>query len=249
MNINPRKCCEKFTKYWVENKLPLIGLIGGSIIIALGYIIPHISHLPESTTLTDIYAIIQAYLTAVGFLVIFVTLLITISQFQKSLAKPKIRVVFSENGETAVSVDIYKDIPPGIEDIHELKLSAINEGDAITKFFQIDFFSPPIYRLRIDPSSQLIHHILNAPLPPKFYLSVNNSIASVYNLGQIVCFVNKPAQIPSLLIGFYSDKFSQYSNEFVIKYRVFGDWSVKTQEGSLKVVINKQEGTNVPGTG
>ena len=66
------------------------------------------------------------------------------------------------------------------------------------------------------------------------------SVVSMYNTGSIICFVNKPTKISSILISTFAEKYNQYPKEDIISYRVYGDWA-ETQEGKLKIIINKQE--------
>ena len=216
----------------------IIVIIGAIIVIALAIGLPFIFQ--PSDSLLPSFALSQLAFSAVAFFMVFLALYFTIVQLRKSMAKPKLEVVFSENGKSEYNITIHKDIPEGEEYKHEIELSVINKGNAITKFFQIDFLIPPLYRPRLDASSQLIRGVPNAPLRPKFEISESDSVVSTFNPGVITCFVNKPTKIPSLLIGTFTEKYDQYPKEFIITYGVYGDWA-ETQEGKLKIIIKKQE--------
>lgn len=183
-------------------------------------------------------------LSAIAFPAIFAALYLTMIQLRKSTAKPKINAVFTENGTSEKAITVIKDLSYKEEFQHELELSAINNGNAISRFFQIEFLVPHIYRPRLSSFSQLRH----GPLPPKFDVSEKFQKLSLYNDSDIVFFVKKPVKICTLIIGTFTDKYEQYPKNFIINYKVYGDWA-ETQEGKLKVIIKKQEVTPHATTG
>ena len=106
----------------------------------------------------------------------------------------------------------------------------INDGNAISRYFQIDFIIPE----NIGKQSQYV---------PIARDDGNNYIYSYTNDGKYTLFVNKPYQDPNITPSAAIDKnrfFDKDSSEII--YRIYGDWGEK-QEGKLKIIIKKQEVT------
>jgi len=190
-------------------------------------------------TLLGTIGVRQLYLSAVAFLVIFITLVLTMSRFRKSMAKPKLHVIFSETMDSKTTLSVPQNAPQGQQIDHELKLLVNNNGNAITKLFQIDFIIPSIYQPRLEAWSQLSLGVPNAPLIPHPDIDKENSIVSLLNPERLHSFVNRPLKIPSILISLYPDRYEEY-RDFEIKYRIYGDWA-ETQEGKLKVICKKKQ--------
>lgn len=212
----------------------IFAIVGPIVVIGLAIGLPYLSN--PSEALLPKFALAQLALTATAFYLIFITLYFTILQVRKSMAKPKLEVIFSETGNSETRVDI----PQNKEVEHNLKLSVINKGNAITKLFQIDFKVPTIFNPRLEPTVGLVPGIAYAgkctnPRPN----ADNTSTISYYSNEQVYCFVNVPAPIHMLTINTRPNEYNNYPSEFRIKYRVYGDWA-ETQEGELKIRINKQ---------
>jgi len=217
-------------KKWLYENTPYIGLVLLLIVMLLSVILTR----ELSVTLGERLSILQLVLSFFAFLAIIITLIITIRTFRKSMAKPKLEVIFSESGKPEISIDI----PKEIEATHELKLSVINKGDAITKLFQIDFIVPAILRPRFDAWSATYLGIPSPPLNPPLDMKEDERIISFCSYEKVYCFVNKPARINTLLLGTLAEKYDDYPNEFTITYRIFGDWA-ETQSGKLKIRVRK----------
>ncbi len=213
-------------------------IIGAIVIIGLAIGLPFLTK-PCDNLLPN-FALSQLTFSAVAFFIVFLALYFTIVQLRKSMAKPKLEVIFTENNKSEISIDITRDTPQGVEVQHELKLSVINKGNAITKLFQIDFTVPILFHPRTDANSVLILGIPRPPLNPPLNMSEGNTVISFCSYEKVYCFVNKPARIHTLLLGTFAENYDRYPNEFRITYRVFGDWA-ETQEGVLKVICKKQQ--------
>jgi hypothetical protein len=188
------------------------------------------------TKYSDLVATAALGYAILAFIAVWFTLYGTLAQLRKSMAKPKIEVVFTENGTPENIIKVIKDISYNDEFQHELKLSIVNNGNAVARCFQIDFLIPKLYRPRIG------HHSLlpRGPLPPEFDISEEVQKIPLYNDGNLVFFVKKPVKICTLILGTFTEKHEQYPKEFSIEYRVYGDWK-EEQEGKLKIKINKQQ--------
>ena len=214
--------------FYRKDKDLLWGIIGSTILIVLAIVLP-ITSLFELDLLETV-GMIQLRLSAVAFLVIFVTLILTIRQFRQSMAKPKIKVAFNENGEQSFNLT-YKDnkattdLPP---------LWIINEGNAISQHFQIDV---------IIPESIINPEIIGKRLTYTTITRDNgNCIFSYTNDEGYTLFVNKPKQPQdmNLSIAIDMNKCIKVSEDVhKIKYRIYGDWA-ETQEGELKIKVKKQ---------
>ncbi len=215
----------------------LNSLVGAGIFaIILAIVLPFITAPNEN--LASKFALAQLSLSSVGFILIIVTLCFTIVQLRKSMAKPKLEVIFSETGKPETTIEISRNIKQDIELKEVLRLSVLNTGNAITSFFQIDFSLPSIYRPEIANWAQLIRGTPFTELTSKFEIPKGERVVSIYNNRQLTCFVNKLTEIPFLSIRILPENIKEYTN-IEIKYKIYGDWA-ETQEGTLKVKINKQ---------
>ena len=193
---------------------------GGIIAIALAIGLPFIPN--PGTDLLPKFTLAQLAISAIGFIVILVALCYTIVQFGKSMAKPLIKVAFNEKGEQQATL-IYKgELTAGLP-----SLWLINKGNAVARYFQIDFIIPE----NIGKQSQ---HISIVRDDGKYIISYTND-------GKYTLFVNKPYLDPNIVFSAAIDTnkcIKIHEDSFEIKYRIYGDWA-ETQEGKLKVNINK----------
>ena len=205
----------------IERTLIIIGAI---IIIALAIGLPFLTR--PSDTLLPNFALSQLAFSAVAFLIVFVALMITMAQFRKSMAKPKLEVIFTETNNDEITMNIL----PKKEDKQYLRLSVINKGNAITDMFQIDFDIPVIFNPTINSNKpDSVHHHANG----------SNRIVSFVSNHDHPCFVSIPTPIYSLVLETHEENYEKYSSHLVIPYKIFGDWS-KPHEGKLKITCNKK---------
>ena len=217
--------------------LVIVGAIAGIIIIALAFAVPYI--LPDKYNVSDTINIMQVYLTAVGMIIIFITLIIALYQFRKSMAKPKIKVAFNENGEQQATLN-FKDgkLESGIPNPW-----IINEGNAISRYFQIDF---------IIPADICNNSYTTYCQKVTFKPNMEALILSYTNEAKPTLFVKKPFSLESVPNFNFNSAFDAnkciktQKDSFTIKYRIYGDWA-ETQEGKLKINIKKEEATHATG--
>lgn len=196
-------------------------IAGGIIAIALAIGLPFISN--PGTDLLPKFTLAQLAISAIGFIVILVTLCYTLFQFRKSMAKPLIRMAFNEKGEQQAAL-IYKGgkLTTGLPSIW-----LINKGNAVARYFQIDFIVPE----NIGKQSQYISIIRG---DGRYVISYTND-------GKYTLFVNKPYLDPNIVVSAAIDTnkcMKVNGDSFEIKYRIYGDWA-QIQEGKLKININK----------
>lgn len=210
-----------------ERKVIKGGIIGAIIVCFLGIILPFILH-PEYTLLEK-FGLAQLSFSVIAFFAVFIALIIAIVQFSKSMAKPELKIRFTETNDSKCSMNI---LPKKAADRH-LSLHVINKGNAITDLFQIDFEIPVIFNPTIHSSkaNQVQHHAKG-----------DNRIVSFLSKHEYVCFVNRPTPIPSIVLETHESEYDKYPSHIVIPYKIYGDWT-EPQEGELKVNINKQEKT------
>ena len=194
---------------------------GGIIAIALAIVLPFIFN--PGTELLPQFTSAQVAISAIGFIAILATLCYTIVQFRKSMAKPRIKVAFNEGGEQEATL-IYEggELTTGLP-----SLWLINKGNAVARYFQIDFIIPE----NIGRQSQYISIVRD---DGKYIISYTND-------GKYTLFVNKPYLDPNIVFSAAIDTnkcMKIHEDSFEIKYRIYGDWA-ETQEGKLKVNINK----------
>jgi hypothetical protein len=208
----------------------ILVIIGALAIIALAIGLPFISK--PSEELLPNFSLAQLAFSAVAFFIIFITLYFTIIQFRKLMAKPKLKVVFSEDGKAKTIINATRDKKKS----HQLRLSILNSGNAITKLFQVEFEIPII----LNPSFSM--YVVNTQppyIPPRPSSNEKNRILPLCNDNNYCVFINSPCEFHTLTLRTDPSKYDEYSNEYNLKYKIFGDWS-EVQEGTLKVKINKQ---------
>lgn len=210
----------------------ILVIFGALAIIALAIGLPFISK--PSEELLPNFSLAQLAFSAVAFFIIFLTLYFTIVQLRKSMAKPKLEVIFGNTGNAETILDILKEV----EIKHKLELAVLNKGNAITNYFQIDFYIPSIYKPGIANWAQLTQGTPYTQLFSKLEIPKDETIVPFYNNRQITCFVNKITEIPSLSIRITPENIKEHT-KIEIRYKIYGDWA-ETQEGTLKVKINKQ---------
>ncbi len=194
-------------------------IIGVLVVMALAIGLPFFSRPCEN--LLPNFALSQLALSAVAFFVVFVALVLTIFQFRKSMARPLIKVAFNEKGQQHTTL-IYKN---GKITAELLPLWLINKGNAVARYFQIDFIIPENIgkQSRYKPIAR----------------DNGRYIMPCTNDGAYTLFVNKPHLGPNISIAIDYKKCIQINEDsFEIKYRIYGDWA-ETQKGKLKVNINK----------
>jgi len=221
--------------FYKDNKEIIWGAVGAFLVIFLGLVLPPIFS-PELSLLENL-GVMQVSFSALAFFAVFIALILTMRLFRKSMAKPKLEVIFSETGNSETSIDI----PEEKEVKHELKLSVVNRGNAITKLFQIDFKLPTIFAPRLEATTGLIPRLAFAGTSTNPQVNADmTSTISYYSNEQVYCFVNAPAPIHMLVINTRPKEYNNYPPEFKIKYKVYGDWA-ETQEAKLKVICKKNQ--------
>ncbi len=203
----------------------LNSLVGAGIFaIILAIVLPFITAPNEN--LASKFALAQLSLSSVGFILIIATLCFTIVQLRKSMAKPRLEVIFTKTNNNEYTINIL----PKKDDKQYLRLSVINKGNAITDMFQIDFDIPVIFNPTINSNKpDSVHHHANG----------SNRIVSFVSNHDHPCFVNTPTPIYSLVLETHEKEYEKYSSRLVIPYKIFGDWS-QAHEGKLKITCNKK---------
>lgn len=194
-------------------------IVGALIIVGLAIGLPFLSK--PSSSLEPNFELSQLAFSAVAFLIVFLSLYFTIIQLRKYMAKPRIKVAFNEKGEQQ-SVLTYKN--GSASELPSLWL--INEGNAISRYFQIDFIIPE------NIGKQSVY--VNIARDNKNYVISN------INDGRYTLFVNRPYQDPHMIISAGIDYRKLVEGNYTIKYRVYGDWA-EIQEGTLRVIINREK--------
>jgi len=163
---------------------------------------------------------------------VLLTLNATYVQLRKSMAKPKLKVAFTEDGKTETPITITRDR----KKMHHLNLYIINSGNAITKLFQVEFEIPII----LNPSfSRAVVNNIPPYIPHRPSSNRGKRIFPLCNDGNYCVFINSPCEFHSLTLHSEPSNYEEYKNEYEIRYTVFGDWA-EIQEGKLKVNIKKQ---------
>jgi hypothetical protein len=205
---------KKITRlYWGAFSVGVV-VIGGSIVQAL------LSNPGEESL--PAYALAELYISAFAFLAVWLTLIFIIIQLRQSMAKPIIKVAFNEEGEQKATLTYRKDgrLEAGLP-----FPCLINEGNAVARYFQIDFIIPE----NIGKPSVYV------PLSKEN----ENYILSYMNEGRYTLFVNRPRSDPNMHFS-SAMKLSKFNvASFKIKYKVYGDWA-ETQEGELTVKCRKR---------
>jgi hypothetical protein len=180
------------------------------------------------------YALAELWVSALAFLVVWLTLILITFQFRKAMAKPELKLFFGkdnnefgENSKTSIEVNINKDRYYEVQ----LYLWIKNTGNAVAKTFQIDIEVPSIF----DPIN---FNTKQGNLPSRLSPDGKSRIYSYYNK-ETTYFVNKPEYVDSIILASHPKQYEKYEAEYEILYRVFGDWA-KSQEDKLKVICNKR---------
>ena len=207
-------------------------IIGAIIVIGLAVGLPFLSK--PSEKLLPNFALSQLAFSAVAFLIVFLALYFTIVQVRKSMAKPLIKVAFNEVGEQQ-AILIYKGDKLEADLPHPW---LINKGNSVARYFQIDFIIPEKVGHPKVREYLLTNYV-------QFYKNNEEYILSYVNEGRYTLFVNRPYFDPNIIFSSAIDKkkvIESYKDSFTIRYKIYGDWA-ETQEGKLKIIINKQEVT------
>jgi hypothetical protein len=207
----------------------LNGLIaGGIVVIILAFALPFLSN--PGNELVPKFTLAQLAVSSAAFIIILVALGLTMVQLRKSMAKPLIKVAFNKSGDQQATL-IYKN---GQVTNSIPSLCLINEGNAVARYFQIDFVIPEDIG---KPSAINYQYAIYT----SFVKDNNDYTLSYTNDGRYTLFVNRPYQDPNIVFSAAIDAqkcIEVYKDSFKIKYKVYGDWA-ETQEGELKVNINK----------
>jgi len=207
-----------------SKKQIIVIVIASLVTVALAIGLPFLSK--PSDDLIPKFALSQLAFSVVAFFIIFTGLILNLIQLRKSMAKPKLEVIFTKTNNSEITMDIL----PKTEDRQHLKLFVINKGNAITDLFQIDFDIPMIFNPTINSNTvNSVHHHANG----------SNRIVSFINKHEYVCFVNITTSIPSLVLDTHEEEYEKYSSHLVIPYKIFGDWA-KPHEGKLIITYNKK---------
>lgn len=176
-------------------------------------------------TFLEMIATAQLIFAALAIFFVLHTLYASLAQLRKSMAKPLIKVAFSDKGEQQATLN-YKDGKVTNSLPHPC---LINEGNAVARYFQIDFIIPE----NIGRPSAYV------PLSKED----GNYILSYVNEGRYTLFVNRPYSDPNMLFSSamnLSKCIELNVASFKIKYKVYGDWA-ETQKGELTIKCNRQE--------
>ena len=213
-----------FRKEDFKDAKRLNGIVAAGIIaMALAMIWPFIHNLHDpGTNQLQRFASAQLGVSAIGFVIILLTLCLVMVQVRKSMAKPRIKVAFNKRGEQQATL-IYEG---GKLTTVLPSLWLINKGNAVARYFQIDFIIPE----NIGKQSRYTHIASDD----------GDYILPHTNDGKYTLFVNQYLDSGIRLDAAVDTKKCSEADEdsFEIKYRIYGDWA-ETQEGKLKVNIKK----------
>ncbi len=214
-----------FKKSEFKKATHLNWIIGGTIAtVILALFLPLFPLFRPNQDLLPSLQVSSIAISAIALIAVLLTLCIALEQLYKSMAKPLIKVVFNKRGEQQATL-IYRD-GQLTTDLPSPWL--INEGNAVARYFQIDFIIPE----NIGKQSRYTHIARDD----------GNYIISHTNDGKYTLFVNQYLDSGTGLSAAIDTKKCVKADEdsFEIKYRIYGDWA-ETQEGKLKVNINKQQ--------
>lgn len=99
--------------YWVAVMVAFVVIVG---------LIVHAFLSNPSAELLPKYALAELYLSALAFFVVWLTLFFIIVQLRKSMAKPKLEVIFSETMDSKITLSVPQNATKGQQIDHELKL-------------------------------------------------------------------------------------------------------------------------------
>jgi hypothetical protein len=175
-----------------------------------------------------------------AFSAVILNLNATYKQLRKAMAKPEIKLAFNKNGEQQIIVNYDDKNIGGLP-----RLWLINEGNKITRFFQIDIKIPEnIGNYDVNKYPHYTEYISFNKFDDHFILSYKNE-------GKYTLFVNKPHIISLWFLDKAIDLkkcIEIYIDQFILEYTVYGDWD-ESLGGKLKIILKKQEVTHVPSTG
>ena len=198
-------------------------IIGAIVVIALAIGLPFLSN--PSEDLLPKFALSQLAFSAVAFLIVFLALYFTMVQFRKSMAKPIIKVAFYESREQSFTLTYKDNLPTNNLPI----LWLINEGNAITRYFQIDLIIPE--NIAKTSASNMVKNN-------------GNYIFSYINDADYTLFVERPQKFQNLNLSTLIDDqkcIKSSEKSFPLKYRIYGDWA-ETQKGELTLRIQEAAG-------
>ena len=211
-------------RFFKKNEYLLV-IIGALIAVGLSIGLPFVTQ--PSEQLMPRLTLSQLALSAAALFLMSVALYLTIVQARRAMAKPLIKVAFDEKGGQQTTF-IYKD-GKVIKALPSPLL--INEGNAVARYFQIDFIVPE------DIGKQSRYKAIASRDAGKYIVPYTND-------GEYTLFVNKPysPEDTHLTLAIDHNKIMKFPGaSFKIEYKVYGDWA-ETQEGELTVKIDKQGG-------
>jgi len=174
---------------------------------------------------SDTIAVAGLIFTILAFTAVLYSLYAVFAQLRKSMAKPLIKVAFNEKGEQSFTLTYKDNLPTNNLPI----LWLINEGNAITRYFQIDLIIP------------------ESVAKTSAYNMVKNNgnyIFSYINDADHTLFVKRPQKFQNLNLSTLIDDhkcIKSSEKSFLLKYRIYGDWA-ETQKGELTLRIQEATG-------
>jgi len=191
------------------------------LIICIGTYVVYLIQRIYGLSRSDTIAFAQVVFSVLALMGVLYNLYVMGVQLRKSMAKPRIKVAFNERGEQRADLT-YRD---GGTTNEAPRLWLINEGNAISRYFQIDFIIPESIG---KPSA-------NARLAKKngWY------VLSYMNEADYTLFINRPYSDPRMVFFGAIDVgkcIEVYRDSFKIPYRIYGDWA-ETQEGELTITL------------
>jgi len=213
----------------IKNTQTNVTIIAISVIIFIG-IVTSILTIKNHLDYSQMIATMGLLFAIAAFSGVLLNLNATYIQLRKSMAKPNIKVAFTENGEQQ-KILTFKDNtlePPTLG-----SLWLINNGNTVAGYFQIDFIIPEKIG---KPGAFWISFVSMDKKNGEYVLSYTNE--KRYTL-----FVNRPYTDQFLVLPSAIDikkAFEIYKDGFKIAYKIYGDWG-EPQSGELKVILKKQE--------
>jgi hypothetical protein len=216
--------------FYERHKPVILGAVLAIVLVSLSLGLAYLA--TYGLPLSDRFSAMLLSLSTVAFVGVFIALMVAIAQFRKSMAKPKLGVAFSKEGATGVGINIRRDK----REDYNLHLWISNNGNAVTKLFQIDFEIPDIFdpELKGEIGGHFLPYQVIRPST-----SGDTKIISFCNDWDFCVFVNSPVEFLILSLKSLPQNYKEYEKEYEIRYRVFGDWA-ETQEGKLKVICKKR---------
>lgn len=168
----------------------------------------------------------QVVFSVLMLLFVIYTLYAALTQLRKSMAKPQLKVSFNEQGEQSFTLTYKDNLPTNNLPI----LWLINEGNAITRYFQIDLIIPESI------AKTSVHNMVKN--------KSNYYIFSYINDADYTLFVKRPQEFQRLNLSTLIDDhkcIKSSEKNFPLKYRIYGDWA-ETQKGELTIRIQEVTG-------